>query len=106
MGDKAINSFQRVLFSKISIANVSTTRQCPAWGGGCHCFPKCSVGPMPTGPPNLLVAGKPSNNISHVAFRAVTVAGEPFHKALDVHPGLFNLSGAVFNITVDGKPLT
>ena len=101
----AINSFQRVLFSDISIANVSTTRTCPKWGKGCFCQPKCDVGPLPTGPPNLLYAGEASNNISHVAFNKITVAGEPLHKVIANNRGLFNVSGSVVDITVDGNPL-
>ena len=103
--DNAVNTFQRVLFSNISIANISTTRACPAWGGGCSCHPQCSVGPLPTGPPNLLVAGEPSNKISNVAFNKITVAGEPLHKVIAKNRGLFNLSGSVSDITVDGIPL-
>lgn len=97
-------TFHNVLFEDIFIANVSTVRKSLFSGG---CVPACGNGPLPTGVPNTLSGGnQTTQNISGVAFNRVTVAGTPLGKALSAHPGLFNMSGSVFNVTVDGVPLS
>jgi len=97
-------TFHNVLFEDIFIANVSTVRKSLFSGG---CVPACGNGPLPTGVPNTLSGGnQTTQNISGVAFNRVTVAGTPLGKALSAHPGLFNMSGSVCNVTVDGVPLS
>lgn len=101
-----VNGVFNVSFQNITVANFSTTRTCPSWGGGCGCQPDCKPGNLPVGPPNFMVAAPdPTYNISLVSINNLTVAGQPFGHLLSSEPGLFNISGSVFNISVDGTPI-
>lgn len=102
----SVNSLSNVTFQDISVANVSTVRDCPKFSHGCSCQPSCQPGALPVGIPNVFVAGSdPSNNITDVSINNFTVAGQSLGQLLHESPGFFNLSGSVFNVTVDGLPL-
>jgi hypothetical protein len=97
-------TFRNVLFEDIFIANVSTIRNSKTGG---DCVPKCGNGPLPTGIPNTIIGGNESSqNVSNVAFNRVSIAGVPLGQVLKESPGLFNVSGSVFNVTIDGTLLT
>ena len=107
-GDNAGRSFHNVTFINITVANLSTTRTCTKFGAGCNCRPACSAGPLPAGMPNLLLGGtdkSQSNNISDLRFVNVTIAGMGLHELPTHAAGWLNVSGMVFNVTLDGKPL-
>jgi hypothetical protein len=102
-------TFAHVLFEEIVIANVSTARTCFS-SGQCGCMPATAChghDNLPVGVPNTISGGLQSAafNVSSVAFNRVTIRGLPFNQALQINPGLINISGHVFNVTADGVPL-
>ena len=108
-GDNTGRSFHNVTFINITVANLSTIRTCPADGAaGCNCRPACSAGPLPAGMPNVLLGGadkSQANNISGLRFVNVTVAGMAVHDLPSHAAGWLNVSGMVFDVTLDGTPL-
>lgn len=114
-------SFHDVTFANITIANLSTVRECPAHGHGCNCVPACPEGALPAGIPNLLRGGgggdsstarpagaavRSGNNITRVRFINVRIAGLGLQDLSRVAPGWLNVSGAVSDLTVDGAPFS
>ena len=58
--------------------------------------------------PNVLLGGadkSQANNISGLRFVNVTIAGMGLHELPTHAAGWLNVSGMVFNVTLDGKPL-
>ena len=58
--------------------------------------------------PNLLLGGadkSQANNISGLRFVNVTVAGMAVHDLPSHAAGWLNVSGMVFDVTLDGTPL-
>ena len=121
-------SFHDVTFANVTVANLSTVRDCPAHGHGCNCAPACAEGALPAGIPNLLrggggggggggdrsgarraargAAGSSGNNITRVRFINVRIAGLGLRDLARAAPGWLNVSGAVSDISVDGAPFS
>ena len=101
-------SFHDVTFADITIANLSTVRECPAFAVPCNCAPACAAGPLPAGVPNALRGGgnaSTGNNITRLAFVNVSILGLGLRELGHAAPGWLNVSGGVVNVTVDGQPL-
>ena len=88
-------TFRDISFTNVTVANFSTIRV------------DLAGRPLPHGIPNSLFAapGGGAMNISNVAFRNVSIAGQGM-AALIRDATVFNLSvGNLFNVTVDGVPI-
>lgn len=101
-------AYADVSFRNVHVAAASTVSSCPAFGGGCNCFPACEPGPLPYGVPNVLRGASAGLNVTNLAFVNVTLAGVNIGQVLSGRraAGLFNFSREfVFNVTVDGMPV-
>jgi hypothetical protein len=77
-------------------AATNTAKACPPWGFGCNCVPKCGVGPLPDGIPNLI-----TGQVRNMRFDDVTVGGTNIGDVL-FGPG-FNVSNSTIeSLFVDG----